>query len=30
MYLPRHLTEDSTDAAVAIARGTGFGRLVVA
>jgi transcriptional regulator len=29
MYLPRHFTEDSTDAAVAMTRSAGFGHLVV-
>ena len=29
MYMPRHFTEDSTDAAVAMARSVGFGHLVV-
>ncbi len=29
MYLPRHFTEDSTDAAVAMARTAGFGHLVI-
>jgi transcriptional regulator len=30
MYLPRHFTEDSTEAAVAMARSAGFGHLTVA